>query len=127
VNYAAPAGRATKPCFFLPPHPNEPPLVRSAPADFFFTEQNIEYLILNHLRNDTTSARYHGFGFPTGAALLNQAQIKTLLDFIDNPGIFVWEEDGGIVGFSAADPRNGSIFALFVDEAYEGRAVERII
>jgi GNAT superfamily N-acetyltransferase len=47
--------------------------------------------------------------------------------FIDNPGIFVWEEDGGIVGFSAADPRNGSIFSLFVDGAYEGRGIGRTL
>jgi GNAT superfamily N-acetyltransferase len=43
--------------------------------------------------------------------------------FIDNPGIFVWEEDGKIVGFSAADPRNGNIWALFMDQAYEGRGI----
>ena len=42
--------------------------------------------------------------------------------FIDNPGIFVWEEQGFIVGFSAADPRNGSIWALFMDHAYENRS-----
>jgi GNAT superfamily N-acetyltransferase len=43
--------------------------------------------------------------------------------FIDNPGIFVWEEEGKIVGFSEADPRDGSICALFMDEAYEGRGI----
>ncbi|MEW6436170.1 MAG: GNAT family N-acetyltransferase [Pseudomonadota bacterium] len=47
--------------------------------------------------------------------------------FIDNPGIFVWEEDSKIVGFSAADPRDGSIFALFMDEAYEGRGIGRAL
>src|SRR5271156_1020196 len=41
--------------------------------------------------------------------------------FIANPGIFVWVEDGRIVGFSAADPRNGNIWALFMDRNYEGR------
>ena len=47
--------------------------------------------------------------------------------FIDNPGIFVWEEDGRIVGFSAADPRDGNIWALFMDEAYEGRGIARAL
>lgn len=47
--------------------------------------------------------------------------------FVDNPGIFVWEEDGKIVGFSAADPRDGSIFALFVERAYEGRGIGRAL
>lgn len=45
--------------------------------------------------------------------------------FIENPGLFVWEDDGRIVGFSAADPRNGSIWALFLDQAHEGRGIAR--
>jgi len=45
--------------------------------------------------------------------------------FIANPGIFVWQEDGRIVGFAAADPRNGNIWALFMDQAYEGRGFAR--
>jgi GNAT superfamily N-acetyltransferase len=47
--------------------------------------------------------------------------------FISNPGIFVWEENGRIAGFSAADPRNGSIWALFMDQAYEGRGIARAL
>jgi GNAT superfamily N-acetyltransferase len=47
--------------------------------------------------------------------------------FIDNPGVFVWEEDGVIAGFSAADPRDGSIFALFMDEAYERRGIAQAL
>ncbi len=47
--------------------------------------------------------------------------------FVDNPGIFVWVEDTKVVGFSAADPRNGNIFALFVEEAYEGRGIARAL
>jgi GNAT superfamily N-acetyltransferase len=43
------------------------------------------------------------------------------------PGIFVWVEDSKVVGFSAADPRNGNIFALFVEEAYEGRGIARAL
>jgi hypothetical protein len=29
--------------------------------------------------------------------------------FNENPGIWVWEEDGRILGFSAADTRDGTI------------------
>ena len=47
--------------------------------------------------------------------------------FISNPGIFVCEEDGRVLGFSAADPRNGSIWALFMDQAYEGRGIARAL
>ena len=47
--------------------------------------------------------------------------------FIANPGIFVWEEEGRIVGFSAADPRDGSIWALFMDPAFEGRGFARLL
>lgn len=39
----------------------------------------------------------------------------------------VWVEDNNIVGFSAADPRDGSIFALFVEEAYERRGIGRAL
>lgn len=42
---------------------------------------------------------------------------------IDNPGIFVWVEDKKVVGFSAADPRSGNIFGLFVEEDFEGRGI----
>jgi GNAT superfamily N-acetyltransferase len=47
--------------------------------------------------------------------------------FIGNPGIFVWEDEGGVVGFSAADPRDGNIWALFMDPAYEGRGIGRAL
>jgi GNAT superfamily N-acetyltransferase len=43
--------------------------------------------------------------------------------FVDHPGIFVWEENGAVVGFSAADPRNGNIWALFVENTHEGRGI----
>jgi len=39
--------------------------------------------------------------------------------FIANAAMFVCELDGRIIGFSAADPRDGSIFALFMDPDYE--------
>ena len=47
--------------------------------------------------------------------------------FIDRAEIWVWVEDGMIQGFSAGDPRNGEIFALFVDPAYEGRGIGRAL
>jgi GNAT superfamily N-acetyltransferase len=47
--------------------------------------------------------------------------------FVANPGIFVWEEDDQVVGFSAADPRNGNIWALFMHQAYERRGIGRAL
>ena len=47
--------------------------------------------------------------------------------FRDNPGIWVWEEDGEILGFSAADTRDGSIWALFIDPDHEGRGIGRAL
>jgi GNAT superfamily N-acetyltransferase len=43
----------------------------------------------------------------------------------ENSTIWVWEQDGAIQGFSAADPRDGSIFALFVHPNYERRGIGR--
>jgi len=57
----------------------------------------------------------------------SRVKIEDVCWFVDNPGIFVWEEDGKIVGFSASDPRNGNIFALFVETAYEGRGIGRAL
>jgi GNAT superfamily N-acetyltransferase len=45
--------------------------------------------------------------------------------FERTPGIWVWEEDGRILGFSAADTRDGTIWALFMDPAHEGRGIGR--
>jgi GNAT superfamily N-acetyltransferase len=45
----------------------------------------------------------------------------------DNSTFWVWEEDGAIQGFSAADPRDGTIFALFVHPSYEGRGIGRAL
>jgi len=41
----------------------------------------------------------------------------------DNSTFWVWEEDGAIQGFSAADPRDGTIFALFVHPSYDARGI----
>jgi ribosomal protein S18 acetylase RimI-like enzyme len=37
--------------------------------------------------------------------------------------IHLWDGGGVIKGFSAGDPRDGSIFALFVDPAFEGQGI----
>jgi GNAT superfamily N-acetyltransferase len=47
--------------------------------------------------------------------------------FIENPGIWLWEEDGKVLGFSAADTRDGTIFALFVDPEHERRGIGRAL
>ncbi len=47
--------------------------------------------------------------------------------FIAGPGIWVWENEGHISGFSAGDPRDGSVWALFVDPAHEGRGIGRAL
>jgi GNAT superfamily N-acetyltransferase len=47
--------------------------------------------------------------------------------FTEHPGIWVWEEGGRILGFSAADIRDGTIWALFVDPAHDGRGIGRAL
>jgi len=57
----------------------------------------------------------------------SRVKIEDVRWFVDNPGIFVWVEDGKVVGFSAADPRDGNIFALFIEAAYERRGIGRAL
>src|SRR5882762_3126406 len=50
----------------------------------------------------------------------------TLADYnwhIAHAPIHVWKDGGLIQGMSAGDPRDGSIWALFVDPAHEGRGI----
>jgi GNAT superfamily N-acetyltransferase len=47
--------------------------------------------------------------------------------FLTVPGIWLWEEDGRVLGFSSADTRDGSIFALLIDPAHEGRGIGRAL
>jgi len=47
--------------------------------------------------------------------------------FIDRAEIWVWVEDGHIQGFAAGDPRDGTIWALFVEPAHEGRGIGRAL
>jgi GNAT superfamily N-acetyltransferase len=63
---------------------------------------------------------------PSSAEVI--AVIAELVDWLfDNSTIWVWEDDGVIQGFSAADPRDGSICALFVHPSYEGRGIGRAL
>jgi GNAT superfamily N-acetyltransferase len=58
----------------------------------------------------------------------NPALIETLVNWLFDHSIFwVWEEDGAIQGFSAGDPRDGSICALFADPSYERRGIGRAL
>jgi GNAT superfamily N-acetyltransferase len=60
--------------------------------------------------------------------LSNPDAIGPAVDWIfDNSTFWVWEADGVIQGFSAADPRDGTIFALFVHPSHEGRGVGRAL
>jgi GNAT superfamily N-acetyltransferase len=43
--------------------------------------------------------------------------------FVDNGPVWVWQDEGAILGFSAGDPRDASIWALFVDPAWEGQGI----
>ena len=47
--------------------------------------------------------------------------------FIDRAEIWLWVDDDLIQGFAAGDPQDGSIFALFVDPAHEGRGIGRAL
>jgi GNAT superfamily N-acetyltransferase len=57
----------------------------------------------------------------------NQLSDPTLVRFTEHPGIWVWEEDGQILGFSAGDTRDGTIWALFVDPAHHHRGIGRAL
>jgi GNAT superfamily N-acetyltransferase len=47
--------------------------------------------------------------------------------FIGHSGIWVWEEEGRIVGFASGDTRSGWVWALFVDPDHEGRGIGRAL
>lgn len=48
-------------------------------------------------------------------------------EFIGHSGIWLWEEDGRVLGFSSADTRDGSLWALFIDPVAEGRGIGRAL
>jgi GNAT superfamily N-acetyltransferase len=54
----------------------------------------------------------------------------TLADYqwhVAHAPIHVWDEGGVIKGMAAGDPRDGSIWALFVDPAFEGHGIGRAL
>lgn len=56
------------------------------------------------------------------------AKVDTTADWIfANAAFWVWEEDDAVQGFAVADPRDGTIFGLFVHPAYEGRGIARAL
>ncbi len=46
-------------------------------------------------------------------------------EYIDQRLIWVWEEGGRVLGFSAANTSDGTIWALFVEPSAEGRGIGR--
>lgn len=44
-------------------------------------------------------------------------------NFIEHRALFVWTEKGKIAGFSAANPHDGTIWALFVHPSNDGRGI----
>jgi GNAT superfamily N-acetyltransferase len=58
----------------------------------------------------------------------NAVTAADCMAFIDMAEMWVWTDDAGqLQGFSAGDPRDGSIWALFVDPPHEGRGIGRIL
>jgi len=55
-------------------------------------------------------------------------KVETTANWIfENATFWVWEEGGAVQGFSVADPRDGTIFGLFVHPDYEGRGLARAL
>ena len=56
------------------------------------------------------------------------ARVDTTADWIfENGAFWVWQEDGAVQGFAVADPRDGTIFGLFIHPDYEGRGIARAL
>lgn len=56
------------------------------------------------------------------------SKVETTANWIfENATFWVWEEDGEVQGFSVADPRDGTIFGLFVHPDWEGRGLGRAL
>jgi GNAT superfamily N-acetyltransferase len=47
--------------------------------------------------------------------------------FIQNGPLWVWDDEGIIKGLAAGDPRDGTIWALFVDPPYERQGIGRAL
>jgi GNAT superfamily N-acetyltransferase len=57
----------------------------------------------------------------------NKVTCEDVADFLESGEIWVWEEGGRILGFSAGDAETGWIWALFVDPGHEGRGIGRAL
>jgi len=58
----------------------------------------------------------------------SEAKVDRTADWIFAHGTFwVWEEGGAVQGFSVADPRDGTIFGLFIHPDYESRGIARAL
>jgi len=58
----------------------------------------------------------------------SRARVDDVADWIfDNGTFWVWEERGAVQGFAVADPRDGTIFGLFVHPDHEGRGIARAL
>lgn len=58
----------------------------------------------------------------------NVSRVENTARWIYQNGAFwVWEQDGAVQGFAAADARDGSIFALFVHPDYQGRGIAQAL
>src|SRR5471030_3007904 len=62
---------------------------------------------------------------------LNPAKVSLVEEIArwiyDNGTFWVWEEDDAVQGFAVADPRDGTIFGLFVHPHFEGRGIARTL
>ena len=86
----------------------------------------------DHIRRavHADAARIFEIRFAVRENRLSNPNLVTAADvawFIDNPGIWLWDEDGKVKGFAAADARDGTVWALFIDPAHEGRGVGRAL
>ena len=57
----------------------------------------------------------------------NSATAADCAAFIARAEMWVWVEDGQVQGFSDGDPSDGTIWALFVAPAFEGRCIGRTL
>lgn len=61
---------------------------------------------------------------PSGPDQVTGADVA---EFLQSSDVWVWEEAGRILGFSAGDAQDGWVWALFVDPGHEGRGIGRAL
>jgi GNAT superfamily N-acetyltransferase len=84
--------------------PMLPPVRIATPADISELKRIRQSVRENVLNPARVSDRHYGW-------------------FVRNGPVWVWEDDGDLRGFSAGDPRDGSVWALFVHPIWEGRGI----